>query len=362
MEMQQAATPQKRSFAKRMGVALIWFFAIMLVLTYVSRALGESLKAEVDTGYLSASTLNQSLEGTGGWTVGETQFFSLSSARRVTAVYVQAGQTVAAGDPLFAYDVSDVTWSAYVSDRARNNAEKAVAAAEKALETAEDAAAAARTLDSVRQALAYAEFAYAEAYAIQHGGVVPATFSGTLVRCDLAVGKSPAAGTAAIEIAPGGVRFTLTVAEQEAERIAVGDRVILYDNGTEETERLTVASLAPADAEGRVSAVCEGDGGIARRNGQKQAWRIEKQSQKYQTCVPVAALRQSGPNTYYVLVLTEKDTILGTQLIARQVNVTLLGHDSVRAAVEGAISERDLLITTSTKELKDGDHVALRDA
>lgn len=357
-----AETPERKSFAKRAGVALLWFLAGMIALTYISRAVGESLMAEVKTGYASASTLDESVEGTGTWTVGETRLYTTYYTRRIIAVYVRPGQSVAAGDPLFAYDVSTVKGGKRVSDRKVYAAEKAVKKAESALEDAEDPLYAQSVLESARQALEYAKFTYAQTYALQNGGVVCATFSGTLVKCDLSVGKASAAGSTGFAIAPEGVAFTASVPAKEAERISIGDAVTLFDDGEEEAKTLTVAEIKAPDAEDKVTVVCAGDGGKERLTGAKQDWKVKKQSQKYHTCVPLTALRQSGPEQYYVLLLSEKETILGTQCIARAQEVKLLARDSRRAAVEGNVGERDRLITESTKEIKDGDYVVLQDA
>ena len=115
------------------------------------------------------------------------------------------------------------------------------------------------------------------------------------------------------------------------------------------------------DAEDMVVILCAGDGGKARLTGAKQDWKIKKQSKKYNVCVPIAALRQSGPEQYYVLLLSEKETILGTQLIAKAQEVELIAHDGRRAAITGNIGEQDRLITVSSKELRDGDYVVRQD-
>lgn len=360
--MEANAVENKKSLSRKLGAAIIWFFVIMLILTYVSKAIHRSLKAVVETGYISSGTLDESVEGTGEWRTGETQLYTTYFSRRVTQVYCKAGQWVEEGTPLFAYDVSTVKGGAKVSDKKLRAAQEALKNAEAALTDAEDPAYAQRVVDGARQALAYAEFTYEQYDAVQNGGVVRATFSGILVQCDLSVGKATAAGSSGFEIAPDGVAFILTVAEKEAERIAAGDAVKLFDDGKEEKEALTVSELLPPDASDPISIVCSGDGGLSRRVGAKQDWTIEKRSATYQTCIPIAALRQSGPDQYYVLVLREKETILGTELVAEKQEITLLKHDSRSAAIEGALSGQDRLILSSSKELKDGDTVVLKDA
>lgn len=353
----------KRSVAKKAGVALIWFFIIVLLLTYLSRAVSKSLKATVETGYLSTGMLDRSLEGTGKWVVGGTQLYTTYFTRRIIAIYVQPGQTVTEGDPLFSYDVSTVTGGKTVSKKNVVAAEEAVAKAEAALENAEDPAYAQKVLESAKQALEYAKFTFAQYYALQNGGVVRASFSGTLVKCDLSVGKSSTAGSTGFEVAPDGVFFTLNLSEKEAERIAVGDRVILLGDGEKTGDTLTIERIDAPDAEGIVPVVCSGDSKEQHLNGEAQDWRIEKQSQKYQALVPIAALRQSGPDQYYVLVLTEKETILGTEQIVEERSVKLLEHDDTRAAIDaGVLSDNDRLVTVSSKELRSGDVVVEKDA
>lgn len=363
MEMHSTEqTPAKKSFAKRAGAALIWFLTAMLALTYLSRAVSQALKAKVETGYTSVSAIDESVEGTGEWKVGQTALYTLYFSRRITQVYVFPGDRVEAGQALFAYDVSAISGGKAVSRTKVESAEKALKKALKAQETAEDAAYAQSVVDNARQALSYAEFTYEQYYSLQHGGVVRATFSGIVTKHDLTVGKVSVSGVTGFEIAPDGLSFTMTVSVKESQRIAAGDTVILYRDGKAEKDAISVARIEAPDAEDRVTVVCQGDGGMERLCGAKQDWKIEKQSARYNTCVPIAALRQSGQEQYYVLVLTEKETILGTELIAQAREVKLLARDSRRAAVEGGIGQQDRLITVSSKELKDGDLVVLKDA
>ena len=353
---------KKRSFARRAGVAACWFFAAMLALTYLSKSVSEALKARVEIGYVGSSVLDESVEGTGVWVAGETQFYATYYGRRIVQVFVRPGETVRIGDPLFAYDVSTVKGGKKVSNRTVEAAQKAVEKAERALDGAKDPAYAQSVLENARQALAYASFTHAQTYALQNGGVVRSSFEGTIVKCDLSAGKSSTAGGTGFEVAPGGVVFSMTVTEKDATHIAVGDAVTLYTDGKEEKGTLPVVEMEPPDADGNVAIVCGGDGGKERLVHARQDWKIKKQSARYQQTIPISALRQSGGEEYYVLLLTQKETILGTQLAAKKQSVKLLAHDSKLAAIEGDVSARDCLITKSTKELKDGDYVVRKDA
>ena len=88
---------------------------------------------------------------------------------------------------------------------------------------------------------------------------------------------------------------------------------------------------------------------------------VSSKSKKYGTCVPLAALRQGkGNDDYYVLVVTEKETVLGEELTARKVNVKVEKRDGEYAAVtEGALGRNDKVIIDSNKAVEDGDRVRL---
>lgn len=361
MEVSQQAERAEKPLPKRIGRALIWFFALMLILTFVSRAASDALKARVSIGYLSSSSLDLSLTGSGSWVSGNTQFYTTYYTRRISKLYVQPGQRVKEGDPLFAYDVATVAGGKTVSNRKVIAAEKALEQAKKQLETAEDKAYAGRVVESAAQALDYARFTFAQNSALQNGGVVCATFNGTILSCDLTPGKASESGTSGLEVALGDALFQFTVTAKDAERVSLGDSVSLFSEGKQEKQQLEVVSISVPDADGNVTVRCSG-GGDGRTIGLEQDWKLKKQSGQYDGCVPLEALRQGGSDDYYVLVLVEKQTILGAQLAAKRVSVELLAHDGSHAAVSGELTRDDKLISACSKEIKDGDLVVKNDA
>lgn len=87
---------------------------------------------------------------------------------------------------------------------------------------------------------------------------------------------------------------------------------------------------------------------------------VSNKSKKYGTCVPLAALRQGDGDNYYVLVVTEKETVLGEELTAKKVDVKVEKKDGEYAAVtEGALGRNDKIIIDSNKIVEDGDRVRL---
>ena len=87
---------------------------------------------------------------------------------------------------------------------------------------------------------------------------------------------------------------------------------------------------------------------------------ISSQAKKYSTCVPLAALRQGDNNNYYVLAVSEKETVLGTEKVARKYEVQIEKKDNEFAALkEGSFSRSEEVIISSNKNIEDGDRVRL---
>lgn len=87
---------------------------------------------------------------------------------------------------------------------------------------------------------------------------------------------------------------------------------------------------------------------------------ISSKSNKFNTCVPLAALRQGDGDNYYILVVSDKETVLGTEMIAKKVEVKVEKKDSEFAAINSnAISKGEQVIIDSNKNVEDGDRVRL---
>lgn len=82
-----------------------------------------------------------------------------------------------------------------------------------------------------------------------------------------------------------------------------------------------------------------------------------QQSAKYDITVPINALRSEN-NNYYVLILSETETILGTETIAYRVNVEVTAKDSQTAAVTNLYSDMQV-ITGSSRNISEDDKVRI---
>lgn len=89
--------------------------------------------------------------------------------------------------------------------------------------------------------------------------------------------------------------------------------------------------------------------------GKKAKVSIKKESEPYDAMIPAAALRKDSRG-YYVLVLQEEDSVLGSGYVAHRMSVDLLNSDETYCAVRGLPAD-ETVITASTSEITDGSKV-----
>ncbi|MDE6844966.1 MAG: hypothetical protein K2J99_04265 [Lachnospiraceae bacterium] len=80
--------------------------------------------------------------------------------------------------------------------------------------------------------------------------------------------------------------------------------------------------------------------------------------EKHSCCVTPAAVYKEGTRSY-VYVVKERDGILGKEYYAEQVNVRVLDENENLVAIEGALDSDSLIISSATKEVKNGDVIRL---
>ena len=70
------------------------------------------------------------------------------------------------------------------------------------------------------------------------------------------------------------------------------------------------------------------------------------------------SIRQGDSSDYYILVISEKETVLGKELIAKKIDVKVEKKDGEFAAIKDGIIGRDeKVIVDSNKTIEDGDRV-----
>lgn len=146
-----------------------------------------------------------------------------------------------------------------------------------------------------------------------------------------------------------GSRFTGQVSQEQCPYIGVGDPVTLRatGNGKEYRDLSVTTFTQQEDGTGRITVQLPAGSLPLGASAQLQATR---KSQGYGCCVPLTALHLDAKNQPYVLVAEPVDTVLGRQMQARKVNVTVLEKNETTAALaEGAVGAQDQVIVSADR-------------
>lgn len=157
-----------------------------------------------------------------------------------------------------------------------------------------------------------------------------------------------------------GYKFVGQIEASKRTLVKQGQTVALKLNSGGYVENLTIEAISKSD-EGadllNVTVILPAGTGEIDDMGEIV---ISSQAKKYSTCVPLAALRQGDNNSYYVLAVSEKETVLGTEKVARKYEVQIEKKDNEFAALkEGSFSRSEQVIISSNKTVEDGDRVRL---
>ncbi len=192
------------------------------------------------------------------------------------------------------------------------------------------------------------------------GGEITAPVDGVVTECAIRTGGKTS-DTAALLLADlsKGTRFSGSVTEEQSQYIAVGDTVTLKAlSSNKEYRDLTVATLSPQEgSEGGYQVTVQMTGnGLPLGAGARL--RAVRKSGSYRCCVPLSALHVDAQNRPYVLVAEEVNTVLGTEVQARAVSVTVLEKNGISAALEeGDLHSDQQIIVSSDRPVEGGSRV-----
>ncbi len=191
---------------------------------------------------------------------------------------------------------------------------------------------------------------------ISDKGKVTAPAAGVIIKNDLVPG-SILTGQEKLVIATGGYELHITAGKEEMEHFQAGDELEIEINADNEKITSRIENIELPDQDGNISFTAllpEGE----YRTGGSLGYAMKKQSVTYPRCIPIQALRQDSRGTY-VLLVKEKDSVLGKEETAFRLNVTVVSQDAETAAIEASLSEEDPVITGSNKNISEGDRVRI---
>lgn len=190
-------------------------------------------------------------------------------------------------------------------------------------------------------------------------GKITAPSDGLITKVNVTTGETTTEDTAIrISDQSAGYKFTATLDKAGAKYLSKDDKVTLdLGNGTT-VEGLTVQSIDVSAEDKNSYELTVSIPAKVKKLGSIATLKVEKASKKYDTCVPLGALHSDG-DKYYVYVINEKDTILGTETAVDKVQVDILDKNNEQAAIEGSFSWGQQFVLTSSKTLRNGDRVRL---
>lgn len=153
-----------------------------------------------------------------------------------------------------------------------------------------------------------------------------------------------------------GCKFSGTITQEQSKYLGVGDKVTLRASSTGKVYKdLTVTTLSMEEETGELTVQLPAGtlpfGASAELN-------FIKKSRSYSCCVPLSALHLDEKNMPYVLVVEPVETILGTQMQARKVSVTVLEQNETMAALaEGAVHSKQQIIVGADRAVDNGSRV-----
>lgn len=189
-------------------------------------------------------------------------------------------------------------------------------------------------------------------------GKLTAEMDGTLMGVFLTTGQKTT-DTAAFTLAvtEGGVKILAEIRGMDAEYVQTGDAVSV-EKGGKIYEDFAVAGMRQSDGSLIITVKSE-DYAENFSIGDSAEIKIKKQSDLYQTAIPLSALHTDTDGDY-VYLLVAKETVLGRELFAERLNVTVLDKNSSYAALEeGILGMEQKIIADSTRYISEGSRVRL---
>ncbi len=195
------------------------------------------------------------------------------------------------------------------------------------------------------------------------GATVTADISGTVTAVNVTAGGTISADTPVAVLQPEGKGFTLSfsVTNEQAKRLAVGDRADLVNAWRYDDVEVTLSGIKPdPDDPGQKKLLTfEVSGNVTA--GQTLNLSVGQKSANYDYIVPNSSIREDN-NGKFILVVTAKPGPLSTRYIATRVDVEVLASDDSQSAVSsGMLTGYDPVITTATKPVEAGMQVRLSD-
>lgn len=236
-----------------------------------------------------------------------------------------------------------------------------LASAGKAVADASAPEASDSSLENVRRDLENARADLEKVTALQNtDGIIVSPTDGVIKNLVVQTGDLTGQTAAAVLYSSdGALRMTGTISKEDMKYVSAGAEVKLTDNNNNDISGTTVENITEnkEDNDIRDLSILLSDDSMA--IGQSGDFSILKDSGPYSCCVPLSAL-YSEDGKDYVYVTDTENTVLGTMMTARKLEVTVQDQNQTTAALgEGSLSTDQAVIVQSDRVLKDGCRVRI---
>ena len=189
---------------------------------------------------------------------------------------------------------------------------------------------------------------------------VTADISGTVTAVNVVAGNTTAPNSPLVVLQPEGQGFTMSVSvtNEEARRLAVGDRAELVNAWMYYDVNVVLASIKPDPNRPGQNKLLTFNVTGSVTAGQTFNISVGQQSANYDLIVPNSAIREDS-NGKFILIVESRSTPLGNRYSASRVDVEVLASDDTQSAISGALYGYEYVITTSTQPVEAGQLVRL---
>lgn len=216
---------------------------------------------------------------------------------------------------------------------------------------------------NAQEEVAKAEEELAEQMEKSIGATVTADVAGTVTSINVTAGESTSAANPVAVLQPEGKGFSMSfsVTNDQASRLAVGDKAELVNAWRYEDVEVTLSGIRPDTTDPGQKKLLTFDVTGSVTAGQTLNISVGQKSANYDMIVPNSAIREDN-NGKFILIVETKSSPLGNRYYATRVDVEVLASDDTQSAVSGGLYGSEFVITTSTAPVEAGQLVRLADS
>jgi len=184
-------------------------------------------------------------------------------------------------------------------------------------------------------------------------------YSGVVSNVFVKVGETtlPDTSLATIDISSEGYTLKISASPDKTKKIKVGTEAEIVNNWSGDVSAVVTEIKNDNISKDKIITF-NVTGNV--ESGDSLSVSIPCGTSKYDTIVPKNAVYEDS-NGKFVMILNFKNTPLGNRYYAERVAVEVLASDDISSAVSGLLNSGDYIIANSSKPIKPGDQVRIKD-